>query len=305
MRARDVIRVCVAGVTGWTGRAVADAVEAADDLELVAGVSRSDPGSFSSVAEALDAVEADVLVDYTHAAVVKQNVVAAIERGVAVVVGSSGMSAADYDEIDAMARANDVGVVAAGNFSLTAALLLRFSVEAARHLEMWEVIDYASAGKQDAPSGTSREVAERLDAVRRPAIRVSARRGARRARGTGRNHRRHAGPLGETAELHGLDRDGLRRRGRAAVDSPRRGRERGAVRRRHAPRSPGRRGTDRAHPWARSAARLSALRTSGRRRQAVAEHHGDDLLGIRRAARRGLDDGGKLAEVVRDRAGQE
>ena len=180
-----MIRVCVAGVTGWTGRAVAEAVKAADDLELVAGVSRSDPDSFSSVAEALDAIKADVLVDYTHAAVVKQNVVAAIERGVAVVVGSSGMSAGDYDEIDAEARASDVGVVAAGNFSLTAALLLRFSVEAARHLEMWEVIDYASASKQDAPSGTSREVAERLDAVRRPAIRVPLDEvhGAREARG--------------------------------------------------------------------------------------------------------------------------
>jgi 4-hydroxy-tetrahydrodipicolinate reductase len=180
-----MIRVCVAGVTGWTGRAVAAAVDAADDLELAGGVSRSDPGSFSSVAEALEAAETDVLVDYTHASAVKQNVVAAIERGVAVVVGSSGMSAADYDEIDALARANHVGVVAAGNFSLTAALLLRFSVEAARHLDMWEVIDYASAGKQDAPSGTSREVAERLDAVRRPAIGVELDdvHGAREARG--------------------------------------------------------------------------------------------------------------------------
>ena len=62
------LRVCVAGVTGWTGRAVAAAVETAGDLELVAGVSRSDPSSFSSVEEALDAVPADVLVDYTHAA---------------------------------------------------------------------------------------------------------------------------------------------------------------------------------------------------------------------------------------------
>ena len=167
------LRVCVAGITGWTGRAVADAVEAADDLELVAGVSRSDPGSFSSAAEALDAVAADVLVDYTHAAVVKANVLAALERRVGVVVGSSGLSAADYAEVDSLARANGVGVVAAGNFSLTAALLLRFAAEAARHLPAWEVIDYASATKSDAPSGTSREVAERLGEVRAPAAGVA------------------------------------------------------------------------------------------------------------------------------------
>ncbi|HEX6680989.1 MAG TPA: 4-hydroxy-tetrahydrodipicolinate reductase [Gaiellaceae bacterium] len=180
-----MIRVCVAGATGWTGSAVAEAVDAATDLELVAGVSRADPKSFSSVAEALDAVEADVLVDYTHASVVKENVLAAVERGVGVVVGSSGLSAADYAEIDMRAREKGVGVIAAGNFSVTAAMLLRFAGEAARHLEAWEVIDYASAGKEDAPSGTSREVAERLESVRAPALGVplDETHGAREARG--------------------------------------------------------------------------------------------------------------------------
>ena len=180
-----MIRVCVAGVTGWTGRAVAQAVEAASDLELVAGVSRSDPASYSSVTEALDAVGTDVLVDYTHAAVVNDNVRAAVARGVNVVVGSSGLSAADYDEIGVLAREQQVGVIAAGNFSLTAALLLRSAVEVARHLDAWEVIDYASAGKPDAPSGTAQELAERLDGVRRPALGVPIDEviGARDARG--------------------------------------------------------------------------------------------------------------------------
>lgn len=167
-----MIRVCVAGVTGWTGCPVAAAVEAASDLELVAGVSRSDPASYSSVAEALAAVHVEVLVDFTHAAAVRANVLAALERGVNVVVGSSGLTAADYEEIDLLARARDLGVIAAGNFSLTAALLLRAAVDAARHLGAWEVIDYASAGKPDAPSGTARELAERLDGVRPPALGV-------------------------------------------------------------------------------------------------------------------------------------
>jgi 4-hydroxy-tetrahydrodipicolinate reductase len=180
-----VIRVCVAGVTGWTGSAVARVLEAVGDLELVAGVSRSDSASFSTVAEALDAVPADVLVDYTHASVVKENTLAAIERGVGVVVGSSGMSADDYAEVDAAARERRVGVIAAGNFSLTAALLLRFAVEAARHLESWELIDYASATKPDAPSGTARELAERLSAVREPSggVPLDEVLGAREARG--------------------------------------------------------------------------------------------------------------------------
>jgi 4-hydroxy-tetrahydrodipicolinate reductase len=175
---------------------VAEAVEKADDFELVAGVARSDPATFSSVPDALDAIAADVLVDYTHAAVVRENVLAAIQRGVGVVVGSSGLSAADYAEIDARSRDRGVGVIAAGNFSVTAALLLRFATEAARHLESWELIDYASAGKEDAPSGTSRELAERLDEVRAPALRVPLEEtlGAREARGA---------TIGET-QVHSL-----------------------------------------------------------------------------------------------------
>jgi 4-hydroxy-tetrahydrodipicolinate reductase len=180
-----VIRVCVAGVTGWTGSAVAAAVREADDLELVAGVSRRAADCFSSVGEALDAVEADVLVDYTHATVVKENVLAALERGVGVVVGSSGLTATDYEELDALAHDRAVAVVAAGNFSVTAALLLRFAAEAARHLDAWEVIDYASFGKPDAPSGTARELAERLATVRAPAAKVPVEEtlGEREARG--------------------------------------------------------------------------------------------------------------------------
>jgi 4-hydroxy-tetrahydrodipicolinate reductase len=154
-----MISVCVAGSTGWTGSAVAEAVQAAEDLELVAAVSRAPVG------ETLDASPADVLVDYTHPSVVKENVLGALERGVAAVVGTSGLTAADYEEIDARARSAGVGVIAAGNFSVGAALLLRFATEAARHLGAWEVIDYASATKPDAPSGTSRELAERLGAA--------------------------------------------------------------------------------------------------------------------------------------------
>jgi 4-hydroxy-tetrahydrodipicolinate reductase len=168
-----VTRVCVAGSTGWTGTAVAAAIDAADDLELVSGVSRSAVGTYgvyTTVAEALTAVPADVMVDYTSAEAVRANVDAALEAGVSVVVGSSGLTAADYDEIDARAREAGVGVIAAGNFSLLAALLLRSAAEIARHVGAWEIVDCSSAGKPDVPSGTARELAERLAEVRQPAL---------------------------------------------------------------------------------------------------------------------------------------
>jgi 4-hydroxy-tetrahydrodipicolinate reductase len=176
-------RVCIAGATGWTGRALVSGVLAAPDLELVSAVARSAAGRdlgealggetlgvpvHTSVGKALEGV--DVLVDYTSATAVKVNVLAAIEAGVAVVIGTSGLTADDFAEIDSAARERSIGVVASGNFSLTAAMCQAAALLAARHLPQWEVIDYASATKPDVPSGTARELAERLGAIRRPEL---------------------------------------------------------------------------------------------------------------------------------------
>jgi 4-hydroxy-tetrahydrodipicolinate reductase len=107
------------------------------------------------------------MVDYTSHDVAKANALIAIERGVAVVIGTSGLTADDFADIDAAARERSVGVIAAGNFSLTAAMAKAAALLAARHLPSWEIIDYASAGKADAPSGTARELAEQLGAAAR------------------------------------------------------------------------------------------------------------------------------------------
>jgi 4-hydroxy-tetrahydrodipicolinate reductase len=175
-------RICIAGATGWTGQALVDAVLAADDLELVSAVARSTAGQdlgvalgreplgvpvHGAVADALEGV--DVLIEYTSHEAVKANALAALERGVGVVVGSSGLTAADFEAIDAAAREHGAGVIAAGNFSLTAAMAQAAVLLVARQLPHWEVIDYASASKADVPSGTARELAERLAAVRAPA----------------------------------------------------------------------------------------------------------------------------------------
>jgi 4-hydroxy-tetrahydrodipicolinate reductase len=162
-----MLRVLVAGATGWTGAPLARAVEAAPDLDLVGGIARRG-ADFPSVADAVAAVQADVLVDFTSAAVVRSNVDAALAAALHVVVGSSGLTEADFTELDVVARAAGRGVIAAGNFSILAATLLHAASVAAEHVEHWEVIDLGSAGKPDAPSGTSRELAERLAEARAP-----------------------------------------------------------------------------------------------------------------------------------------
>jgi len=160
--------VCVAGATGWTGRPIAEAVIAADDLSLGGAVSRSAAGrdlgvvwggepngviAAGDVAAALGGV--DVLVEYTSPASAKSNAMTAIGAGVHVVIGSSGLSADDFAEIDAAARAAGVGVVAAGNFSLTAAMAQAAALLVAPFFTQREIIDYASLAKPDAPSGTA------------------------------------------------------------------------------------------------------------------------------------------------------
>ena len=180
-----MIKICFAGITGWTASAIVAAIDQADDLSLSSGVSRSAAGQslaacsasqgniYATVAEALASAEADVLVDYTSAAAVKNNVRTAVGAGVHVVIGSSGLTADDYAELDRLARDRGVGVIAAGNFSVMAAVLSRAAAMAARHLEHWEIIDYASDGKRDVPSGTARELAEILAQVGEPARTVA------------------------------------------------------------------------------------------------------------------------------------
>jgi 4-hydroxy-tetrahydrodipicolinate reductase len=162
-----MLRVLIAGVTGWTGVPLAAAVEAAADLEMAGGIARRG-ADHASVEDALAATEADVLVDFTSASAVRANVDAAMAGGLHVVVGSSGLTREDFAEIDAAARAAGLGVIAAGNFSVLAATLLHAATLAARHVSHWEVVDYGSVGKPDVPSGTARELAERLGEVRSP-----------------------------------------------------------------------------------------------------------------------------------------
>jgi 4-hydroxy-tetrahydrodipicolinate reductase len=176
------LRIILVGATGWVGRALVPAIAAAGDLALVGAVGRRAAGSdigetvgigrlgvttSATLTEAL-ATPCDVVIDYTKPDVVKHHVLQALAHGCHVVVGTSGLGADDYAKIDTAARGQERGVIAAGNFSITATLLKRFALEAARFVPDVEILDYASPGKPDTPSGTARELAELLGEVRQP-----------------------------------------------------------------------------------------------------------------------------------------
>jgi len=147
-----VIRVAVAGAAGRMGQTVCAAVEGADDMELTG---RADPALGVAVADVLG--DADVLVDFTTPGTAVENARAALAAGVHVVIGTTGF---DVDELRGVGGAN---VFVAPNFAIGAVLMMRFAVEASRHMAKAEVIELHHDTKVDAPSGTAKRTAELME----------------------------------------------------------------------------------------------------------------------------------------------
>jgi len=170
-------RVCVAGATGWAASELCRGIVLTNDLELVSAVSRKNANRdlnetlnlktgkeipvFGTIEEALN-IPCDVLVEYTSPDIARHNIVSAINKGVNVVVGTSGLSDHDYEEIRSIADQKQRSVLAVGNFAISVVLLNRFAEISAKYMPHWEIIDYAHQGKVDAPSGSALELAGRL-----------------------------------------------------------------------------------------------------------------------------------------------
>jgi 4-hydroxy-tetrahydrodipicolinate reductase len=169
------LTVCVSGALGSVGRTLVAGIAAADGYSLHSAVARREVGRDAGdvvmgrrvgvaieddLERALDR-RPDVLIDYTHPSVIRRHVDLALSRQVPVVIGTTGLTDADFERIDGAARSAGVGV-ATGNFSVTAALMQHLARFAARHVADWEIVEYGPARKPDAPSGTARELAELL-----------------------------------------------------------------------------------------------------------------------------------------------
>ena len=153
------ITVAVIGAAGRMGNAVCQAVEAADDLELV--------GRFDLGDELGELAGADVAVEFSTPAATLANVLHCIRRGVHAVVGTTGWSEDKLDRVRwALDTSPGTGVLIAPNFSLGAVLMMRFAAQAARFYESVEVVELHHPDKVDAPSGTAARTA-RLIAEKR------------------------------------------------------------------------------------------------------------------------------------------
>jgi 4-hydroxy-tetrahydrodipicolinate reductase len=162
-----MIRVAVAGAAGRMGEAVCDAVQGAEDTQLVG---RADPLLQTTLEEVLPAAE--VVVDFTRPDVALENALACVRASVHVVIGTTGFDPAPL-ECAATAANGRANVFMAPNFAIGAALMMRFAAEAARHMQKAEIVELHHDAKLDAPSGTAARTAELIaaqGALARPTI---------------------------------------------------------------------------------------------------------------------------------------
>lgn len=166
------------------GGYVSAAVDEADDMEIVAAVDPAGVGhtlgevcpSLSEESAALkvsghltstlEETSPDVMVDFTTPAVVMDNIEAALNAGVACVVGTTGFSQVDLKTVEAMCNSKGVPCLIAPNFSIGANLMMKFAAEAAASFDYAEIIERHHENKKDAPSGTSVKTAELMSEAR-------------------------------------------------------------------------------------------------------------------------------------------
>lgn len=158
-----MIEVAVIGAKGRMGARVCEAVQAAQDLALVASLGRGDEITRAALAGAR------VAVDFTVPEATEGNVHAALDAGSHVVVGTSGWDASMLARVREHAGRAGLGVVVAPNFALSAVLTMAFARIAARWFDSAEVIEAHHPDKIDAPSGTALATAQGIARARRAA----------------------------------------------------------------------------------------------------------------------------------------
>ena len=156
----NTIRVGVLGAKGRMGSTVCDAVNAAEDLELVASLDQGDDLNDLVVAGA------HVVVDFTRPDVVMDNLRFVIAHNIHAVVGTTGFDATRLTVLEAALGQSDANVLIAPNFGLAAVLMMQFAAKAAPYFESVEIVELHHPRKADAPSGTATRTAQMIAQAR-------------------------------------------------------------------------------------------------------------------------------------------
>ena len=177
----EKIRVLVSGACGRMGREVVKTVLKDETLQLVGAVDKSNPGKDigtiiggetlgiqvgEDLGVTIRAVRPQVMVDFTIPRTVMINLRTALGAGIHVVVGTTGITPENLQELRGLCETNRVNALVAPNFAIGALLMMRFAAEASRFFPDVEIIELHHDEKLDAPSGTSIKTAEMILAGR-------------------------------------------------------------------------------------------------------------------------------------------
>ncbi|KWX22742.1 dihydrodipicolinate reductase [Mycolicibacterium wolinskyi] len=156
------MRVGVLGAKGKVGATMVQAVEAAEDLTLSAGVDAGDELTL------LTESQTEVVIDFTHPDVVMDNLKFLIDNGIHAVVGTTGFTWERIEQVEAWLKDKpEAAVLIAPNFAIGAVLSMHFAKQAARYFESVEVIELHHPHKADAPSGTAARTAKLIAEARK------------------------------------------------------------------------------------------------------------------------------------------
>ena len=160
-----MIKVGVCGAMGKMGQEVVKAVCADKDLELVCAVDinqidlevcpQSEVRVVGDLKSAILIHKPDVMVDFTQPKNVFENAKICLENGVRPVIGTTGLSDEQINELKDLANEKGLGCLIAPNFSTGAILMMKFAQQAAKYFDNAEIIELHHNQKKDAPSGTA------------------------------------------------------------------------------------------------------------------------------------------------------
>jgi len=167
--------LAIVGGAGRMGQMLAQKLGDVDDLKVTALVDLSEPrdlygAAFATALAGVDPTTIDVVVDFSMAESVVQSAQWCAQHHVALVIGTTGLSASQRGEVEKASLAT--GIIMASNFSIGMVLQQRFAVQAAPYFDRVEIIELHHDRKADAPSGTSLSTASAIAQARRDAGRA-------------------------------------------------------------------------------------------------------------------------------------
>lgn len=154
-----MIKVAVCGSNGKMGQEVVKAVTNSEDMSLVAQIDIYN-GQFSTIKDAKNSVDIDVLIDFTQPASIYENALYCLNNDIKIVIGTTGLSDSQINELKILSNQTGTACLIAPNFSTGAVLLMKFAKMASKYFDNAEIIELHHNQKKDAPSGTAIKTAQ-------------------------------------------------------------------------------------------------------------------------------------------------